>query len=128
MAYIAITGTSSINVGALTPLYMHEHHKEFKSSAIGVLLASYYIAFLIIAPIVGELAPKYGRKNILAWGLGLMVLGTLLFSMAAFVKNGGGFYAMSFTGRVLQGVAEGAACVIIHSIISIEFPEDNAKY
>ena len=57
-----------------------------------------------------------------------MTLGTLLFSVASFVKQDGGFYAISFTGRLIQGVADGMTCVVIPSILSIEFPKDNAKY
>jgi MFS family permease len=78
--------------------------------------------------VVGELAPKYGRKNLLIFGLVLMVAGTLLFSVAAFCKNDGGFYSISFIGRLIQGIADGMICVVIPSILSIEFPENNAKY
>lgn len=57
-----------------------------------------------------------------------MVIGTVLFAAAAFCENDGGFYAISFAGRLMQGVADGMICVVIPSVLSIEFPENNAKY
>ena len=57
-----------------------------------------------------------------------MVLGNVLFAVAAFVKNDSGFYAMSITGRLIEGVGDGMLFVMIPSITSIEFPEDNEKY
>jgi MFS family permease len=64
-------------------------------------MAAYYFSFLFTAPIVGEYAPKYGRKNIIVYGVLLMAFGTILFAVAAFCKNDAGFYAISFFGRFL---------------------------
>jgi MFS family permease len=50
---------------------------------------------------VGEYAPKYGRKNIIVYGVLLMTFGTLLFTAASFCKNDAGFYTISFFGRLL---------------------------
>jgi len=80
---------------------MKANHSTFKETAVGILLAAYQFGFLITAPLVGDYAAKLGRKNVIVYGIILMTVGCLLFSLAAFIKNDDGFYAVSMIGRLI---------------------------
>jgi Na+/melibiose symporter-like transporter len=101
LVIIVITGTSYLNVVSLVPIFMKENHSMFKETAIGILLSAYHFGFLLAAPVIGELAPKIGRKNLIVIGVSMVCLGTLLFALGGLVENSAGFYAISMIGRLI---------------------------
>lgn len=91
-------------------------------------MASYPIAFLVTAPLVGARMQGIGRKNTLTIGVILITFSTLLFGLGGYCRDASTFYTVSFVGRLLQGVAEAIINVAIYSIVPIEFPEHQEQY
>ena len=53
----------------------------------------------------------------------MMSLATLLFGTGGYCFNEKTFFAISFIGRMFQGIADGFILVSIPSIVSIEYPD-----
>ena len=95
---------------------------------VGILLASYQVAFCIAAPFTGNCLNRIGRKKAIMVGLLVMSICTVFFASASYFEGKWTFYAISTVGRMVQGVADSLICVAIPSLIAIEFPHKNEKY
>lgn len=88
---------------APTPLYQH-YNAVWHGTALTTTEAFgvYAVAVLLGLLVLGELAAHVGRRRVLLTALALQVVAVALFATA-------GSYEPLFVGRVLQGVAAGAA-------------------
>ena len=87
-------------------------------------MSVYPLSFLVTAPLVGGHMHKIGRKTTVLVGVIMMTLGTLMFALGGYGKQGLTFYLVSLVARILQGVADAIISVTIPSIIAIEWPHD----
>lgn len=76
--FIAMSG-----IGLIIPI-MPAYLETFgvAGQALGTLIATFAFAQFLFSPISGELSDKYGRKNLIIFGLVLFGLSQLLFGMA----------------------------------------------
>jgi len=86
---------------AITSLY----HGEDRATAIGLVLGGGGFATLVIAPIMGALADRFGRWRVL---IVAAVLETLLWPIPAWVS---GFAAFGIAWAMVSGVASGVFAV-----------------
>src|ERR1700757_4809132 len=81
---------SGIILTVLAPIFSQQGNQFFSKSTsleiqgivFGVLLGCYSLAHLVVAPIIGALADRYGRKRVLTWSLLCTGLGFLLTAIA----------------------------------------------
>jgi MFS family permease len=63
-----------------------------------------------------------GRRKAIMVGLFVMASASCFFAFGAYFQRGLVFYAVSFLGRAIQGVADSLICIAIPSVVSIEYP------
>ena len=117
-----------MNVSTLVPDYVEDNHSKISSLAVGIMFASYQFVFLIVAPVLGDVLPKFGRRRAILYGSFLISASTVVFACGALFTNDLAFYAISFVARCLQGGADALILVAVPSIIAVEWPEKNEKY
>ena len=117
-----------MNISSLLPDYAEENHPKFSSLSIGILFSSYQVAFLIVAPILGDNLPKFGRRRAIFFGSFLISIATAIFACAALFTNDTWFFTISIIARSLQGAADAFILISVPSIISVEWPEKNEMY
>ena len=117
-----------MNISTLVPEYVKEKHSSISSLAVGLMFASYQLVFLIVAPILGDVLPKFGRRRSILYGSLMVSMATIVFACGALFTNDNAFYAVSFVARCLQGGADALILVSVPSIIAVEWPEKNEKY
>jgi MFS family permease len=61
-------------------------------------------------------------------GISVMSVASIGFALADLFETLWIFYTISFTGRMVQGIADSLICVAVPSLFAIEFPENNEKY
>jgi len=89
----------------------------WSSSFAGIVQSSFLWGYLLSPIAGGALADRYGGKNVMAWGLAIWSLATMLTPWAANHSVG-----MLLAIRALFGVAEGVALPCMNTIISRWFP------
>jgi MFS family permease len=77
------------------PLYIAQIGGE--AAAVGLVMATFALASVLVRPLMGRLVDTLGRRTILLAGAGLFTLGPLLFIVAASVP-------LLMAARALQGV------------------------
>lgn len=90
---------------------------------LGWLSASFPIAQFFAAPILGQLADRYGRKPVLAVSIFGTALGYVLFAIGLITKN----IPLLFASRILDGITGGNISVAQASIADISTPKNRAK-
>ncbi|KAK9168224.1 hypothetical protein Syun_000364 [Stephania yunnanensis] len=93
--------------------------RGWSSSFLGVVQSSFLWGYIFSSILGGALADKYGGKRVLAWGVGLWSLATLLTPWAA-----GHSTAMLLAVRTLFGLAEGVAMPSMNILLSRWFPSN----
>lgn len=124
---LALAGTTlaftSLYLGAgfLTPLLvLYRERWGFPPAMLTVAFAVYAIGFLIAALTLGALSDHIGRRPVIIGALLVQVLATLLFLFAPDV-------GWVIAGRIVQGVASGAATAAFTAAL-VEFsPRDRAS-
>lgn len=94
-----------------------------RSALLGLLIASYPLAQLFGAPILGSLSDKYGRKKLLLISLVGTLIGYVLFGVGIVTKN----LPLLFLSRVLDGFTGGNISVANSAIADISTKENSAK-
>lgn len=112
-----------MNISSLLPDYVKEKRSKFSSLSVGILFASYQISFLILAPILGDILPKFGRRKAIFVGTYLISAASILFACGALFENDDAFYIVSIIARCLQGGADAFILISVPSIIAVEWPE-----
>lgn len=89
----------------------------------GVLAATFPIFQFFGAPILGSLADKYGRKQVLRFSLFGTFVGYILFALAVQYK----LLWLIFIARALPGFMGGNIAIVLASLADISDPKDRAK-
>jgi len=98
------------NGGTLTSAANTSIAKDFSASAgqMATLFTFYFLAFVVIAPLCGYLAERFGRKNLIVAGGTVLAIGLLIFGFSirlGFVFGQIGQFLMGSGGIILQVVA-----------------------
>jgi len=90
---------------------------------LGWLSATYPLAQFFAAPVLGQLADRFGRKKILAFSISGTVLGYLLFAVGVATRN----IPLLFASRMLDGITGGNISVAQAGIADISTPKNRAR-
>ncbi len=110
-----------IGFGIVLPI-LPQYAERFNASptTIGLLVASFSIAQLIGAPLLGRLSDRIGRKPILIVSLFGTALGSLLTGVA-------GGLALLFLGRIIDGASGASVSVAQASAADLAPPQQRAR-
>jgi MFS family permease len=102
----------------LIPFYALKLHAA--PTTIGMIIASFFIAQLISAPLWGRVSDHYGRRPALLIGLGASTIAFFLFGFANAVS-------LLFLCRIVQGLGGGTTGVLQAYVSDTVPPEDRAR-
>ena len=134
----AIVLTNLLGAGVVVPTLPLFAEGRFGATALeaGIFVALYYLAQFFAAPIMGQLADRFGRKPILVWSQLGTIISFLLFIFAAPLADvfnnlgitilGSGIIILSFA-RALDGVTGGNITAAQAYISDITPEEDLAE-
>lgn len=110
-----------IGFGIVLPL-LPRYARDFGASGttIGLLVASFSLAQLVMAPIMGRLSDRIGRRPVLLISLFGTALGSLLTGLA-------GSVGLLFVGRILDGASGASVSVAQASAADLAAPQDRAR-
>jgi MFS transporter, DHA1 family, tetracycline resistance protein len=100
------------------PLYARRFHAS--PAVIGVLVASFSVAQLVLAPVWGRLSDRIGRKPVLVVSLAGTAAGSLLTGLA-------GGIGLLFLGRIIDGASGASVSVAQASVADIAAPSERAR-
>lgn len=118
---IAACGMDMIGFAMIFPL-LPLYARDLKASPeqIGVLMASYSVALLLLAPVWGRVSDRYGRRPALLIGLSAATLAYLIFAVAD-------SFWLLLLSRIVQG-AGGGTTGVAHAYVADSIrPGDRAK-
>nr|CAD7197342.1 unnamed protein product [Timema douglasi] len=104
-------GAASLLQGILEDIKTHYNIGNDRS---GLLQTAFVLSYMVFAPLFGYLGDRYSRKYIMAFGITLWSLTTLLGSFA-------NTYDLFITSRALVGIGEASYSTIAPTIISDMF-------
>ncbi|MCU0270904.1 MAG: MFS transporter [Acidimicrobiales bacterium] len=102
----------------ILPLYAEDFGAS--SLTIGLLVASFSVAQLVMAPFMGRLSDRYGRKPVLLVSLFGTALGSLLTGLA-------GSVALLFVGRIVDGASGASVSVAQAAAADLAPPRERAR-
>lgn len=72
-----------MNLASFLPIFAEEEFIWVNESKIGLILAMFQVAYLIMAPIVGQNLQRVGRKNMILFGYIICICATVGFGVCA---------------------------------------------
>jgi MFS family permease len=121
MVLIAVATVDMIGgamVFPLIPFYALKFHAS--PTTVGMIIASFFVAQLISAPLWGRVSDHYGRRPALLIGLGASTLAFFVFGFA----NG---VWLLFVCRIVQGLGGGTTGVLNAYVSDTVPPKDRAR-
>lgn len=115
--FIAFLGISLVI--PVTPAIMNELH--LSGSTVGYLVAAFAVAQLIVSPIAGRWADRFGRKR-------MIVIGLIIFGISEFIFGIGKVIEVLFVSRVLGGISAAFIMPAVTAFIAdITTPKERSK-
>jgi multidrug resistance protein len=110
-----------IGFGIVLPI-LPQYAERFGATptTIGVLVASFSLAQLVLAPLWGKLSDRIGRKPVLLISLFGTAVGSLLTGVA-------GSIALLFLGRIIDGASGASVSVAQAAVADVAPAKDRAK-
>ncbi len=117
----------------LLPFLLERFTKS--GSTLGLLAGTYAIAQFTVAPLIGALSDRFGRKPVMITCVSGSVLGLSIFAITVSI-NWGQFLPMwavgvplmfLFAARIIDGVSGGTAATATAILADISSPENRAK-
>jgi len=110
-----------VGFGIVVPI-LGRYAERFGASGlqVGLLFASYSLAQLICAPLLGKLSDRIGRKPVII----LSLVGT---AVGSFVTGAAGALWLLFVGRIVDGASGGSLSVAQAAVADISSPEQRPK-
>ena len=87
---------------------------------VGLMFASFSVAQMVFAPILGRISDKIGRKPVIVFSL----IGT---AVGSFVTGAAGALWVLFLGRILDGASGASVAVAQGAVADIAPPEQRAR-
>ena len=101
-----ITALSNSAYALIAPFLPFEFERKLlDSSLMGYVFAIYSVAVILFSPLIGMFIARFGRRNIINFGVILMGLSLISFGAASLITDTKLFVIVTFTIRFLQGVA-----------------------
>lgn len=118
---IAACGIDMIGFAMIFPLLpLYARDLEASPEQIGILMASYSVALLLLAPVWGRVSDRYGRRPALLIGLSAATLAYLIFAFAD-------SFWLLLLSRIVQG-AGGGTTGVAHAYVADSIrPADRVK-
>src|SRR4051812_22685562 len=106
-----------VGFGIIVPI-LGRYAERFGASGftVGLLFASFSLAQLIVAPLLGHLSDRIGRKPVII----ISLLGT---AVGSFITGGAGVLWVLFAGRIVDGASGGSLAVAQAAVADIA-PEE----
>ena len=110
-----------VGFGIVVPI-LGRYAKDFGASGleVGLMFASFSIAQMIFAPILGRISDRIGRKPVII----ISLIGT---AIGSFVTGIGGAMWVLFVGRIIDGASGASVSVAQGAITDIAPPERRAQ-
>jgi DHA1 family tetracycline resistance protein-like MFS transporter len=107
-----------IGFGIIVPI-LGRYAERFGASGltVGVLFASYSLAQLLCAPLLGRLSDRIGRKPVIV----ISLIGT---AVGSFVTGAAGVLWLLFAGRIVDGASGGSLSVAQAAVADLAPEED----
>ncbi len=103
----------------ISPLLPHiASDLNISNNKSGLLVSIFAIAYAIASPLFGAASDKYGRKNIIVWGL-------IIFTIANFLTAYSTNFIFILFSRLLAGISASAVAPSVYAIIRDQAPIDN---
>ena len=99
LALSAMVSGQFVMVLVMTMTPVHIRHQGHGLGAIGLVISAHTLGMFAVSPLTGWLADRYGRRPLLAAGVGTLVVACLLGVLAA-----GGSYPLTLVALLLLGV------------------------
>lgn len=80
---LGILQTLYMNLTAFFPTYASKYYYWVDGGKVGIVLAMFQIAYLLMAPIVGMNLQRVGRKNMILFGYILCITATICFGLCS---------------------------------------------
>jgi len=110
-----------VGFGIVLPL-LPRYAEDFGATptTIGLLVASFSLAQLVLAPIMGRLSDRFGRKPVLIVSLLGTAVGSLVTGLA-------GSVALLFVGRIVDGASGASVSVAQAAAADLADPKDRPR-
>lgn len=109
---------------ASSPSFLLAAYSENARYVIAGLITALFGAMqFLAAPVLGELSDLYGRKKLLALGVGVLALSNLVFAVGIMF----GSVAVLLVSRAIAGVAGANFSIAQAAIADVSAPQDRAK-
>lgn len=122
-AQTAVVNSTFAIFAPFFPLFAAE--RNIRPSGVALVFAAFAVAQLLMAPLAGGLASRYGRKKVLKVGVCLVGSSTLCMGAVADILDGRQIEAMVAALtllRILQGGGAAMATTCIFAILTDTFP------
>jgi DHA1 family tetracycline resistance protein-like MFS transporter len=107
-----------------SPSYLLHGYSLFGQYVVtGLITAVFGLMQFIAAPILGELSDAFGRKKLLALGVGTLAISQMLFGVGVATAS----LALLFVSRAIAGMAGANFSIAQAAIADITEPKDRAK-
>ena len=110
-----------VGFGIIVPI-LGRYAERFGANGlqVGLMFASFSIAQMVFAPILGRISDKVGRKPVIVFSL----IGT---AVGSFVTGAAGALWVLFLGRILDGASGASVAVAQGAVADIAPPEQRAR-
>ena len=106
-----------------TSFILHGYSTQGQLLIAGLVTSLFGLMQFIAAPILGELSDIYGRKKLLALGVGVLALSQLMFGFGVETVSLG----LILFARMIAGLAGGNFAIAQAAIADVTEPKDRAK-
>ncbi|MFF4774226.1 MFS transporter [Microtetraspora fusca] len=104
LAGIAVSHTAMVSVMSMTPV--HLDHEGASISVIGVVISVHIAGMYVLSPLVGWLADRIGRQNVMLIGMGVLIC-------AAVLAGSAGHHHVTQVGAGLLLLGIGWSCGLV---------------
>jgi len=118
---IAVAGIDLMGAAMIFPLIpFYALHLKIPPVMIGVIMASFWVAQMVSAPLWGRISDRYGRRPALLIGLGSLGAGYCIFAFADSMW-------LLLLSRAIQGAGGGTTAVTQAYVADTVAPQDRAR-
>ncbi len=124
-------GTQSLilSAEAIIPKYIEKNHTQLEIIHGAIILSFTEVSGLLVAPFIGILLEKVGRKKTIVYGFSILALGTLGLGFCNYIPGKGTssgdniFFALALAFRFIQGIGDQFVVTSFYSVLSSKFPD-----
>mmetsp|Transcript_15267 Transcript_15267/g.41001 ORF Transcript_15267/g.41001 Transcript_15267/m.41001 type:complete len:498 (+) Transcript_15267:86-1579(+) len=92
--------------------------KGLSDEPIGLVFAIFAAVIFVAAPFVSTALSRYGKRQVYVAGLAIVAVGTMLFSLAAWIENRPAYFAWCLALRCVQGLGSALEETAAYALIA----------